>query len=372
MKNSLIYIAIIFMFIACEEIYTPDIKNSESHLVFDGLITNITGRNYIRISESTPFGSSERIHISGFNVTIEEKNGASYPMTEIAPGYYVTDSAVVGKENAEYRFIATSIDGVVYKSSYEKLLPGAKISDISGNYYHKYWIAPNESGTNAEYQEDDIRVKVSSDAIHKTPFYRYEYDIICQNRQIYPNVHVDTTVYIMMPFKSEDWRFLNIVNGNTFGNSLIKEHTIDDIGENQFFKQVRIDSIEIDSISGDTLYRPSDIIYHNDGFQINIRQYSLTETAYLFWDAISKQINATGQFFDPVETQVTGNITCETNPDEAVYGFFGASAITSKSNYFRLGNNMHIVSHPLDTFPILNDTLASYFYPDIWYRNIYK
>ena len=135
-------------------------------------------------------------------------------------------------------------------------------------------------------------------------------------------------------------------------------------------------------VADDTIELNGELVFNNGytgksknssrGVMIQVMQYSLTESAYTFWNTVENQTSSTGQFFDPVESQANGNITCETNPKEHVYGYFGASSITYKNKFFFLDRDNSIISHPLDTFPNLNYALVSFSRPEFWFSDIFK
>jgi len=57
---------------------------------------------------------------------------------------------------------------------------------------------------------------------------------------------------------------------------------------------------------------------------------SLTEEAYYFYSLLESNNQESGGLFDGQPASVTGNITCITDPDEKVLGYFGVSQITTK------------------------------------------
>jgi hypothetical protein len=64
--------------------------------------------------------------------------------------------------------------------------------------------------------------------------------------------------------------------------------------------------------------------------RIDVRQYSLSEKAFNFWNQIGIQQRSTGSIFDPPPASFTGNIVNTQNENETVLGFFGASAVNQR------------------------------------------
>jgi hypothetical protein len=72
-----------------------------------------------------------------------------------------------------------------------------------------------------------------------------------------------------------------------------------------------------------------------DPYFMIIEQRSLTREAYTFWKTVSEQINNSGGIFDKPPVTVRGNCFNLNDNKEQVLGFFGASAIRSRSIHFK-------------------------------------
>ena len=65
-------------------------------------------------------------------------------------------------------------------------------------------------------------------------------------------------------------------------------------------------------------------------FSILVKQYALTQEAYQYWEALKKNTEDIGTLFDPLPSQLTGNVHSLANPEEPVIGYIGASAVQEK------------------------------------------
>jgi hypothetical protein len=65
-------------------------------------------------------------------------------------------------------------------------------------------------------------------------------------------------------------------------------------------------------------------------YNIVVRQQALTESAYLYWQAVQKTTESLGGLFDPLPSEVIGNIQCITNPAERVIGYWDGGVTSSK------------------------------------------
>lgn len=65
-------------------------------------------------------------------------------------------------------------------------------------------------------------------------------------------------------------------------------------------------------------------------YSILVKQYGLSKNEYEYWQMLKKNTESVGSIFDAQPSQVTGNITCLTNPSEPVLGYFSARSVTSR------------------------------------------
>jgi hypothetical protein len=63
---------------------------------------------------------------------------------------------------------------------------------------------------------------------------------------------------------------------------------------------------------------------------IEIKQYSISQEAYLFWEQYLAQTNRTGSILDPLPAQLTGNIYNQADSNDIALGLFSGSAATTK------------------------------------------
>jgi len=64
---------------------------------------------------------------------------------------------------------------------------------------------------------------------------------------------------------------------------------------------------------------------------IYLNKYTLNNEAYLYYKNIYELLKSEGKLFDPVATQIIGNIKCLTHPENKVFGFFEAAAVNYTS-----------------------------------------
>ncbi len=68
-------------------------------------------------------------------------------------------------------------------------------------------------------------------------------------------------------------------------------------------------------------------------YSILVKQYALTDEAFLYWTSLRKNTEQLGTLFDPQPSQLTGNIHSVSNPAEVVLGFITASSVQQSRIY---------------------------------------
>ncbi|WP_247235448.1 DUF4249 domain-containing protein [Telluribacter sp. SYSU D00476] len=70
-----------------------------------------------------------------------------------------------------------------------------------------------------------------------------------------------------------------------------------------------------------------------DRYYIEIEQQALSRDAYVFWNTVKRMLQNTGGMFDVTPSAIPGNMTNVTNPDEDVFGYFGAIGVERVGYY---------------------------------------
>jgi hypothetical protein len=71
-------------------------------------------------------------------------------------------------------------------------------------------------------------------------------------------------------------------------------------------------------------------IYWDGDHYIEIKQYSISQNAYLFWGQYLAQTNRTGSILDPLPAPLTGNIYNQSDSNDIALGLFSGSAAVTK------------------------------------------
>jgi hypothetical protein len=75
---------------------------------------------------------------------------------------------------------------------------------------------------------------------------------------------------------------------------------------------------------------PSPSVKIKKKYSILVKQYAQTKEAYEYAETLKKNTENIGTLFDPLPTQLSGNIKCLTAPEEPVIGFITVSSVQEK------------------------------------------
>src|ERR1700712_1153089 len=101
---------------SCKKVIDVKVANDADQLVIEGGISNEPGPQYVRISRSVPFTSSNTYPpVTGATVTLNNNNGRITPFPEGPEGYYAINPAL-GTMGRTYT-LSVEVDGKTYKAN---------------------------------------------------------------------------------------------------------------------------------------------------------------------------------------------------------------------------------------------------------------
>ena len=107
-------------------------------------------------------------------------------------------------------------------------------------------------------------------------------------------------------------------------------------------------------------YKAKDYL-HSDtlishGWIMIIEQYGTSKESFDYHGKLNAQFEASGSLFDPIQTQVYGNITCKNDPAKIAYGYFDLNSYVQYRYYVNLSSpNTAVVLKPLFRYPEITD-----------------
>lgn len=286
----------LLVFACVEPFAPPNLKYDQNLLVVDGLLNGSSGEVNVHLTRTIPLSdkTSQRPEL-GANISIVTQLGSTYPLTDAFGDGYYSKSGISFLPNDKYKLLITTKDGKKYSSDYTRLSETPPIDSIN-------WKT-NDNGI-------DLFVN-THDAANKTKYYRWEY--------------------------TDTWEYSSAFNSNfDFSGSTVVLRT-DNIhscyhtfnSNNILIKTTNVLSKDIVSeFKIISLPKRSERLFIR--YSMLVKQYALTKEAYEFWDLLKKNTESLGGLFDPLPSQLTGNIQSLDTSQEAVVGYFSVSNVTEK------------------------------------------
>lgn len=295
--NKLLYVAVLFGLMSCkDEFEIPLRKTDKSLLVIEGSLR--VGQEATVITVSKTVNVNEKVNfkpVQGAHLTVEDKNGHSTSLNETGNGsYFYFDLGLV--PGNEYRLRIRTSDNKEYLSEYVVARNTPPIDAIS-------W--KKENGNMIIYAN-------THDNAGNTRYYKWDYDETWEIRSYYNAGYQYVGGSTVIPFPSYHyrcWKYdhsktINVGTSAHLSSDVISEFPLLQINEGSDKLSVR--------------------------YSILLRQESLTKKAYEYLLLMKKNTESIGSIFDPLPSDLKGNIQCISNPEEGVIGYITASSLSQK------------------------------------------
>jgi hypothetical protein len=287
--------------VSCYKPYDAHIDTDKKILVVNGLITNENTLYRIHLSYALPFdssGNSQPAYAS--NVHVTDELGNYYAFYELGNGYYASDSLqFMGKPGSTYTLHINSDDGERYESDPQRLYPVAYPDSVYAEFDYQETLS-KISGLLELTHGANILLDIKNQ-VDTLPRFRFTTNLVTQ---------------YVSPGPSYCW---HTENANPNINLTGGEYSTNSASINKHFVCF-IDDYLIRWVSDKIVMVANRIIYLN--------QYTLNNEAYLYYKNIDELLRSEGKLFDPIATQINGNIKCLTHPDKKVFGFFEAASVS--------------------------------------------
>ncbi|MEM8967109.1 MAG: DUF4249 domain-containing protein [Bacteroidota bacterium] len=277
-----------------------DVVDGQSRLVVDGLLTNEAKAHRVRLTYSSPsLQAFDSEPVTNADVFVEDENGNRVQFIEEGEGNYFTPPDFAGTIGAAYTLHIRTAENISYRSSPEIMRSVAEIDSIYAEPASRTYLT--SVGTLLDEWGLEFYVNTGT-GLPESNFYRWEWE---ETYEFVAPLTRPNQIIQPICFQS----------GRSFGRLLISS--------SQDFTQDRIERQPLTFVSKRTykLQRR---------YSLLVRQFSLTEQAFNFWNDIEEQRDSDGSLFDPPPSRILGNIVREDDPDDAVLGFFQVSAVTEK------------------------------------------
>lgn len=305
----ILFRANLFLFLAfglvssCVTPYQPDTQSIGRAVVVEGMITDQPGPYSVNLTQTADYTySGLNLLVTGATVTITDNLGNREVLKEVLPGSYQTaTNGIRGTAGRSYKLSIRTSTGKQYESSLELLKTAPPITRLS--YEYKYNPTPfsNDLRNNWEVYLDTKDPETTGD-YYRWIWRNYEMTAACQ---VSPGLNQDG-FYTGIPCCTTCWNI-----NQCYSNCI----------------NIRSDA----AINGKSLSRQyiMSVPYTSRSiYYLEVEQQAISPGAYQFFSSVQKLVSNTGGLFDSAPATVGGNMKCTSNPDEVVYGYFGAAGVS--------------------------------------------
>ncbi len=265
MKKLIFSLIVLFsvMLISCEETIELDLEQTPTRVIIEGLITNMEGKNYVRISRSVDFynvGSSVAVNDAVVNVVDDQGLQIAFDKVD-GTGRYLPSTFFAGAIGRTYK-LTVQLDNQVYQAE-DEMMPVTKFDSVTFQLNNDELKDPHEKG------------KV--------------YELV---------------MYAEEPQSRKDYYLFKF-----YRNDSLKTYNKTDI----YFSD--------DTLLGERIDALTSPVYFGENDTAEIQMLSLTRKGYLYYNDLSFLINSDGGMFSPPPANPRTNIS------NNALGFFQVSAM---------------------------------------------
>jgi hypothetical protein len=303
--HKILTLAVLCSVAGCIEPYSPpEITSSARLLVVDGYLQSGDGQARVRLSRTQGLTDTEAIEVeTGAEVMLSEAGGAQYRLWEQGNGEYASAGIDV-KNFGSYQLSIRTKAGQRYESEPVVVQPTPEIDSVS-------WRVEEGFGAGGS-RVQGIQIYVNThDPENNTFYYRWEYVQTWEFLSAYYSPFVwngeevvDRTDNIYRCWASDASSNILIANSKRLSQDVIREFPLVFVPDNNVRLKVK--------------------------YSILVKQYAESREGYEYWEKLQKNTESLGTIFDPLPSEIRGNLYNVANPSEPVIGYFSAYDVKEK------------------------------------------
>ena len=309
-NNAKLLLFLVFaLLFGCEKDFNPDIKGSDaSKYVIKGGVFAGADIQTVNISFTTPISDPHYQAVTGCMVSITDDRGNNFVMQDMGNGDYQTS---INQElltiGTAFRLDVSTQDGKLLQSDFDTILSCPEVEAV-------YFELENHEGNNplditrgVQFYLDYKGSSGDSRNIHWELIETYEYHSEYAREWVY-----DGEVHHIVP---PDFSLMYCWRTNQIPE--IFTLTTNNLNENAYHK------LPLHFVSNRS-------VRFEYGYSVLVKQFSLTEAAFLYWDQMRQNSLLGGSLYETQPLAVKGNMNDLSDPDQEVLGFFGASQLKTQ------------------------------------------
>lgn len=330
-KLKLFFLMPVILAVSCIKIYDPVISSAdEKKYVVSGQITDLDSLQVVNVSVTSEISDPGYIPVTGCTVKILDDRGNVFDLADRENGdYAVWIDPVYILPGISYKVEVTMPDGEQISSDYDTLSECPPVDSV-------YFIRKDLEGSEPGVYTLGIQFYIDLNAQqYSSRYYRWEAYETWEYHADYPlEWYYDGTIHHVSPpdySRKVCWITKKVPSIFTL--------TTNNLAENRY----RL--LPLHYVNN----RSSRLMY---GYSLLIKQYSVSEKAYIYWDQLRINSVQTGGLYEKQPLAISGNMHNLTHPDQKVLGFFGAASINAKRIFVQ-----NVPDLPLDFSTICNPTV---------------
>jgi len=333
---------------SCEEIYTPRINTVAGQLIVDALVTNDLSQSYVHLTKTAGFYDKEAPGaITGATVKLIDSKGTVQMGIEGTSGNFSFKKAPITGETYHLQIQA----GNDLFESENVLMP--ELPTVS-NFYtertNKIEYSTNSSGTPVGTNVMVQSVYLDAPVTPALSNYRFVSRAVMEWIYVPPNVPFPPTIFGWMSLYNND--VYNIAGPKKFSQS------------GQIEKQLLM---ELPYNTTLLIQSGASVV----GYIVIMDQFGTSQGSFDYHEKLNSQFTAAGSLFDPIQTQIYGNITCKTDASKTVFGYFDLNSYIQRRYYVYFPDPKSpnpVITREIITYPIIPEDGKSTNVRPLWWE----
>lgn len=350
MRKLILFLVPLLLLIACEEYYTPAIDKRDGTLVVDALVTNDASKNYVRLTYSMDFYSRKMVQpVTGATVDMVEAAGTVTAAKETGTGYFSFVTLPVAGKKYKLRIM---IGKDVYESEQVTMPPVPSITKLYHGHKEQKVYRTDGFGNPLPYTVAGREFYIDAPVTASLSNYRFYIRSVIEWSYFPPALSGPPPPPIFGWNSFYDNSSYNIAGTTKISaaTSKIEEHPI------RFFSYNAQDYLRADSLN-------------MNGWIMIIDQFGTSSGSYDYHQKLNNQLLAEGSLFDPIQTQIYGNISCKSDPAKLVFGYFDLNSYLQHRYYTNFSSPETAVTlRKLNSYPLIPEEGQVLDNPPSWWQ----
>lgn len=332
--NYILFLVILLS--SCEEQYNPVVDSMSGQLVVEAQLTNDPSQNFVRLSATRSFYDTQLPNaVAGARVELVEINGKAIKGIENESGSFNFKTLPVIGKNYKLRIL---VKKDIFESEMVMMPPIPAISKFYTGHKVKKEFRTGGYGVPQAYDVQGREIYADTEVSNSLSHYRFD------TRAVLEWTWDTTVTNIPQPPTVYGW--------NSYGQN----EYFNIAGPKKFSQTEKIEKQPLMMLS----YKAKDYL-HSDtiishGWILIIKQFGTTKGSYEYHEKLNSQFAADGSLFDPVQTQIFGNIKCLTDSTKIVFGYFDLNSFKQYRYYFNLsGQDAPVYLREIYRYPDIPD-----------------